>query len=281
MANIMDIDDIEFVIFDTETTGLDPSSGDRIVEIAALRFKAREKLAEFQALINPGKPVSSAAFAVNKISPDMLKDAPAPGEVIPGFLDFIQGSCLCSYNAGFDLGFLNNELKILGLPALKDVLVVDALKMAKRLMPGLERYALWFVADALGIKIQQQHRAFSDVKLTLGAFYELKDMLAAKGVTDFNKFAGLFSIDPILLENINNQKIAQIQEALNLKAQVKIEYISASSAQVTERQVAPKEIKQENGRSYLVGYCCLKRQERSFRVDNILHIELINESSKD
>jgi len=276
----MNIDDIEFVIFDTETTGLDPSLGDRIVEIAALRFKGRERLAEFQTLVNPDRPVSSAAFAVNKISADMLKDAPSPAEVIPKFLDFIQGSCLCSYNAGFDLEFLNNEFRILSIPALKDIVVVDALKMAKRLMPGLERYALWFVADVLGIKIQQKHRAFSDVELTISAFYKLKDMLATKGITDFNKFVGLFSIDPVLLESINNQKIAQIQEALNLKVQVRIEYISTSSAQVTEREVVPKEIKQENGRNYLVGYCCLKRQERSFRVDNILHIELVNENNK-
>ncbi|MDD5567934.1 MAG: exonuclease domain-containing protein [Candidatus Omnitrophica bacterium] len=276
----MNIDDIEFVIFDTETTGLDPSLGDRIVEIAALRFKGRERLAEFQTLVNPDRPVSNAAFAVNKISADMLKDAPNPAEVIPKFLDFIQGSCLCSYNAGFDLEFLNNEFRILSIPALKDIVVVDALKMAKRLMPGLERYALWFVADVLGIKIQQKHRAFSDVELTVSAFYKLKDMLATKGITDFNKFVGLFSIDPVLLESINNQKIAQIQEALNLKVQVRIEYISTSSAQVTEREVVPKEIKQENGRNYLVGYCCLKRQERSFRVDNILHIELVNENNK-
>ncbi len=271
------IDDIEFVIFDTETTGLDPSSGDRIVELAALKFKGSEKISEFQALVNPGKPVSEAAFAVNKISVQMLKEAPQPETVIPKFVDFIQGSCLCSYNAGFDLEFLNNEFKILGLPALKDILIIDALKMAKRLMPGLERYALWFVADKLGIKIQQQHRAFADVELTWAVFCKLKDMLKAKGITDFHKFIGLFSIDPVLLENINNQKIAQIQEAMNLKGQLKIEYISASNAQVTERQVVPREIKQENGRSYLIGYCCLKRQERSFRVDNILHIELVDE----
>ncbi|MDO8661685.1 MAG: exonuclease domain-containing protein [Candidatus Omnitrophota bacterium] len=274
------IDDIEFVIFDTETTGLDPSSGDRIVELAALKFKGLEKISEFQALVNPGRPVSEAAFAVNKISAEMLKDAALPEEVIPKFIDFIQGSCLCSYNAGFDLEFLNNEFKILGLPALKDILIIDALKMAKRLMPGLGRYALWFVADALGITIQQQHRAFSDVELTLAVFYKLKDMLKAKGISDFHKFVGLFSIDPVLLENINNQKIAQIQEAMNLKGQLKIEYISASSAQVTKRQVVPKEIKRENSRDYLIGYCCLKRQERSFRVDNILHIELIDENTR-
>jgi len=273
------IDDIEFVIFDTETTGLDPSSGDRIVELAALKFRGLERISEFQTLVNPGQPISEAAFAVNKISADMLKTAPQPQAAIPKFIDFIQESCLCSYNAGFDLEFLNNEFKILGLPGLKDIPIVDALKMAKRLMPGLERYALWFVADTLGIKAKQEHRAFSDVELTLAVFNKLKDMLKAKGITDFQKFIGLFSINPVLLENINNQKIAQIQEALNLKAQLKIKYISVSSAQVTERQVTPKEIKQENGRSYLIGYCCLKRQERSFRVDNILHIEMVNEGA--
>jgi DNA polymerase III epsilon subunit family exonuclease len=274
------IDEVEFVIFDTETTGLDPSSGDRIVELAALKFKGKEKISEFQALVNPGKPVSEAAFAVNKISPEMLKDALSPEVIIPKFIDFIQGSCVCSYNAGFDLEFLNNELTILNLPTLRDVLIIDALKMAKRVLPGLERYALWFVADTLGIKIKQQHRAFSDVELTLAVFDKLKDILKTKGITDFNKYLGLFSINPALLENINNQKVAQIQEALNLKAQIKIEYISVSSAQVTFREVAPKEIKRENGKDYLVGYCCLKRQERSFRVDNILHIEIVNEENR-
>lgn len=272
------IDEIEFTIFDTETTGLDPQAGDRIVELAALRFKGNERIATFGTLVNSNHPVSEAAFNVNKISVEMLQSAPTPGEVIPKFLDFVKGSCLCSYNAGFDLEFLNNELKNLDSPPLKDIQVVDILKMSKRILPGLKRYALWFVAEKLGIKIVQQHRAFSDVELTLGVFDKLRDMLRAKGVVDFNKFLGLFSIDPALLLDINNQKIAQIQEALNLKVMLRIEYLTASNAQISLRNVMPKEIKQESGRSYLVGYCCLKREERSFRVDNILHIEIINES---
>jgi len=272
------IDEIEFTVFDTETTGLDPQSGDRVIEIAALRFKGQEKIATFSSLINSGYPVSEAAFNVNKISPEMLKDAPLPQVVLPKFMDFLRGSCLCSYNAGFDLEFLNNELRIIGSPLLRDTQVVDVLKMSKRLLPGLKRYALWFVAESLGIKNTQLHRAFSDVELTLAVFYRLKDMLKAKGILDYNKFLGLFSIDPVLLININNQKIAQIQEAINLKVMLKIEYLTASNAQVTLRNVMPREIKQDGSRSYLVGYCCLKKEERSFRVDNILHIEIINES---
>jgi len=272
----MNIDEIEFVIFDTETTGLETKSGDRIVELAALRFKGAKKLAEFQSLVNSGQPISEAAFNVNKISSEMLESAPKPEVVIPKFIDFIQGSCLCSYNAGFDLEFLNNELKILGLPALSNIPVVDILKMARRLAPGLERYALGFVADKLGIKSQQQHRAFSDVQLTLDLFYKLKDMLKAKGILDFDKFLGLFSIDPVLLENYNNQKIAQIQKALNSGNKLRVEYIAVSNAQVSQREIIPYEIQQENGRSYLVGYCCLKKEKRSFRIDGILRLEIIN-----
>ena len=189
------IDEIEFTIFDTETTGLDPKSGDRIVELAAVRFIGQERLSSFQSLINSGHPVSLEAFNVNKISADMLISAPKPQEIIPRFMDFIQGSCLCSYNVGFDLDFLNNELVLLKEAKVKDIPVVDILKIARRIIPGLERYALWFVAERLGIKVKQAHRAFSDVELTLDVFYRLKEMMKTKEIVDFDKLLGLFSVD--------------------------------------------------------------------------------------
>ncbi len=270
-----DIEEVEFTIFDTETTGLEPASGDRIVEIAAVRFKGREKIATFQTLVNPRRPISEAAFAVNRITAQMLKDAPDIKEVMPKFLDFIKDSALCSYNAGFDLEFLNNELKLLGKGPLENIIVLDVLKMARRILPGLERYALWFVADKLGIKKEQEHRAFSDVELTLGVFNKLKDMLQAKGVSDFKNFSSLFAIDPHFLDNINAQKVAQIQEAIDLKVKLKIKYLSSSGAEISEREVIPKEVKYENNRSYLVGFCCLRNEERTFRIDGILHLEII------
>lgn len=269
------IDEVEFTIFDTETTGLEPESGDRIVEIAGIRFKGQEKISVFQTLTNPNRPISQAAFAVNKITQDMLKGAPAIEEVMPKFLEFIKNSCPCSYNAGFDLKFLNNELKITGQDALKGIIIVDILKMARRLLPALERYALWFVADKLGIKIKQEHRAFSDVELTLAVFNRLKEIMQSKGINDFSVFSGLFSINQDFLHNINAQKASQIQEAIGLGVKLKIKYLSNSGAEVTEREVIPKEIKQENSRSYLVGYCCLRKEERTFRIDGILHLELI------
>jgi DNA polymerase III epsilon subunit family exonuclease len=95
------IDEVEFTIFDTETTGLSPDLGDRIVEIAAVRIKGDKVMGTFESLINPGRDVSEAAFSVNHISAEMLISAPRSQEIIPRFLDFIEGSCLCAYNAGF------------------------------------------------------------------------------------------------------------------------------------------------------------------------------------
>lgn len=275
MDRNLKLNDVEFVIFDTETTGLNPYSGDRIVEIAGVRIKGGRKISSIQALINPNRPISEAAFAVNRISADMLKDAPSAREVLPAFLDFIRGSCICSYNAGFDLDFLNNELKLSGIRISEELLVVDILKMAKRLLPSQERYALWFIAEKLGIKQEQEHRAMSDVKLTLKVFRRLMKILQNKGIDDFYNFSHLFSISKDFITNLEAQKLAQIQEAIDLRARLKIRYLSASEAKVSRREILPKEIKQEKGRRYLVANCCLRNEERNFRVDGILHFEFV------
>jgi len=268
------IDEVEFTIFDTETTGLDPQDGDRIVEIAAVRFKGRKKISTFQKLVNPRREISEAAFRVNQISKEMLQDAPEMSEVLPEFLDFIKDSCLCSYNAPFDMKFLNNELQLLGKGHLEGVIVVDVLKMARKLLPGFERYALWFVAEKLGITAQQVHRAFADVEMTQDVFYRLKDILDSKGLADFSSFTHLFTINPKLLEDLQTQKISQIQEAIDLRVKLRIKYLSTAGAHFSEREVIPKEVRQENSRSYLVGYCCLRNEERTFRIDNIVHIAI-------
>jgi DNA polymerase III epsilon subunit family exonuclease len=268
------IDEIEFTIFDTETTGLEPESGDRVVEIAGIRFKGRERISTFQTFINPHRPISEAAFGVNKISSNMLIGAPETIEAIPKFLDFARDSCLCAYNAVFDLDFLNNELKLIGAASPNNA-VVDILKMAKRIMPGLERYSLRFVAAALGIKTEQAHRAFSDVELTLDVFNKLNAKLQERGVSDFANFLSLFGLNSRFSDGINTQKLAKIQEAMDLGVRLKIKYLSGLDASVSEREVIPKEIKQERNTYYLLGFCCLRNQERTFRVDGILHLEIL------
>lgn len=269
-----DFRDIDFVIFDTETTGLSPEEGDRVIEIAAVRMRNFVCSASFNTLINVPREVSPAAFAVNHISRSMLDNAPGPEDVLPAFLDFIEGSCLCSYNAGFDLRFLDSELNLSGRPGLGGMAVVDILKMARRLMPGLERYALWFVARSLGIGSAQEHRALSDVEMTLEVFRRLSVKLQEKGITELANIVELFGITPGVLEDLQQQKIIKIQEAIDLGLDLQLRYIATSNGEVTERVVSPKELRRERDMRYLVGYCHLRRDERSFRIDSILHLDI-------
>jgi DNA polymerase III subunit epsilon len=270
-----DIDDVEFTIFDTETTGLDPRYGDRIVEIAAIRVKGSRILGQFESLVNPQRPVSAPAYAVNRISDDMLADAPTIDAVLPGFLDFIKDSCLCSYNLPFDLGFLKNEIMISKTGSLDDIPLIDVLAMARRLLPSLERHALGFVAGSLGISQRQEHRALSDVDMTWQVFQKLKMTLRGRGITDFSHCLALFGLDQRALRDLTTQKLARIQEAIDTAARLTIRYMSCTDGAVSRRQVLPKEIRHDKKYSYMVGFCYLKNEDRMFRVDSILEMEVM------
>ena len=267
-------EEAEFTIYDTETTGLDPESGDRMVEIAGIRIRSGRRLGSFQSFINPGRPLSPAAFAVNKITPEMLSGAPAAADVLPKFQEFIKGSCLCSYNAGFDMGFLRKELSLnlLELPSKTDV--VDILTMARKLLPGLERYPLWAVAGKLGIKRKQEHRAMSDVEMTLEVFIRLVEVMKQKSILEYRHLIGLFGEKTRVPGGLEEEKISLIKTAINGSSPLKMKYISSANAGITERRIIPRQIKRDGRCSYLVGFCCLKNEERTFRIDNILDIKI-------
>ena len=269
------LNDVEFVIFDVETTGLDPKSGDRIIEIAAVRLKAGKEIRRFYSLINPKRPISPAAFEVNHISDDMVKQAPDSSSVLPKFLEFIKGSCLAAYNTNFDLEFINNEIQPLGLCLPTDIPTIDILIMARRLLPELGRYSLLFVAQSLGINITQTHRALLDVKLTINVFNKFVDILNKKQINDFANFLNLFGINRKINDSFNEQKITTVQKAIDLNTKLKIRYFSLSRADVSEREVSPKSIKEEKSKRFLVGFCHLRNEERSFRLDRILHMEML------
>jgi len=269
------INEVDFVIFDTETTGLDPASGDRIIEIAGVRLKGEKQIDAFHSLVNPGRPISEGAFSVNHISQDMLRDAPPPSQIIPQFLEFCREAFLASYNANFDLGFLNAEVKILGKVLPPDLCVIDILAMARRLMPNLSRYALWSVAGALGIESTQEHRALEDALLTIRVFEKLKGLLNSKRIEDMDSVLRLFSVSTDVAKRMISQRIAEIQEAINLKVKLKIRYMSRTDGEITTRLIEPLEIKEERGRFYLVGWCHLREDKRTFNLEGILHLEVV------
>lgn len=166
----------EFVVFDVETTGLSPASGDRIIEIAALKVKNLKPGERFHSMVDPQRPLSFAAFEVNGISEQMLAGAPRCCDILSDFLKFIGTATLIGHNIRFDLNFLYYELELAGIKLAREVKSVDTIYLARQMMPQLKRYPLWLVADALGIRESQKHRAMADVDITFEVFYRLIHM---------------------------------------------------------------------------------------------------------
>lgn len=124
------------VVLDTETTGLDPKQGHRIIEVAAIELDGRKVSARsFHRYINPEREIDEGAAAVHGLTLDRLQNEPKFAEIASALLEFIDGAELIIHNAPFDIGFLNAELALAGLPPLKNA-VIDTLKVAKELHPG-------------------------------------------------------------------------------------------------------------------------------------------------
>jgi DNA polymerase-3 subunit epsilon len=153
----------EFVVIDFETTGLNCNNG-KIIEIAAIKYKNREEIDTFTTLVNPGIPIPSAATRVNHITNQMVRSAPRIEESLPELLKFIGDSIIVAHNASFDLRFLKwnaNQLSVeINNP------VIDTLSISRKMFPELDNHKLGTVAQHLGIRIDNAHRALDDTRAT-------------------------------------------------------------------------------------------------------------------
>lgn len=127
------------IILDTETTGLDAKLGHRVIEIAAVEMINRRLTGNhFHQYVNPQREIDPGAQAVHGISLDFLQDKPLFRDIVHDFIEFARGAELVIHNAPFDIAFLDNELKLIGMESIKAhcPVVTDTLKMAKDLHPG-------------------------------------------------------------------------------------------------------------------------------------------------
>ena len=125
------------IVLDTETTGFDPNSGDRIVEIGAVELDGHVPTGvTFHEYINPERGMPDEAFQVHGLGDDFLRDKPKFAAVGQKFLDFIKDSKLIIHNAAFDMKFLNAELKWMGLPQIPWEQALDTLLIARKKFPG-------------------------------------------------------------------------------------------------------------------------------------------------
>jgi DNA polymerase-3 subunit epsilon len=163
------------IVFDTETTGLDPAGGDRIVEIGCVEMINRAETGRhFHAYFNPERPMPPGAEAVHGLSDIFLSDKPRFSEKAEELLDFIEDSPLVAHNASFDFGFLNFELQTCGRPAVCMSRMVDTLMLARSRHPGA-KHSLDALCMRFGVDRSRRvkHGALLDAQLLAQVYIEL------------------------------------------------------------------------------------------------------------
>lgn len=163
------------IIFDTETTGLDPKTGDRVVEIGCIEMIGRvETGRSFHAFFNPERDMPPEAERVHGLSAAFLATKPRFSEVVEDLLAFIGDAPLVAHNAGFDFGFLNNELALIGREAISTERMVDTVAIARRKHPGA-KLSLDALCTRYGIDRSHRvkHGALLDAELLAQVYVEL------------------------------------------------------------------------------------------------------------
>ena len=178
----MPLDDLTYVVFDTETTGLDPSGGDEIISIAGIRIVGgklrREEI--FDQLVDPRRSVPLESLKIHEIYPEMLRGMPVIGDVLPQFREFVEGAVLVAHNAAFDMRFLELKQEAAGVEF--DQPVIDTLLLSAVVHPNQEPHNLDAVAERFGLPIVGRHTALGDSILTAEVLIRLIPLLKAKGI---------------------------------------------------------------------------------------------------
>jgi DNA polymerase-3 subunit epsilon len=164
------------IIFDTETTGLDPRTGDRMVEIGCIEMFNRIVTGRsFHAYYNPGRPMPAEAEAVHGLSEAFLSDKPQFADRVHELLEFIADSPLIAHNAAFDFGFLDAEMRICGHPPVCRTRMIDTVALARVRHPGA-KLSLDALCSRYGIdrSHRTKHGALLDAELLAQVYVELR-----------------------------------------------------------------------------------------------------------
>lgn len=165
-----------FTIFDTETTGFSPAKGDKIIEIAAIQMQGGKILENkvFESFVNPRRSIPFEATSVNKITDNMVQDAPHIETVLPQFMDFVGDSMLVAHNAEFDIAFLAEELFMMN-PFAQPPFALCTKLLSRALYPHEKYHNLDTLTYRFALEAPKEgrHRALTDVLMLAQVFTRL------------------------------------------------------------------------------------------------------------
>ena len=226
----------KYIILDTETTGLEVLQGHRIIEIGAVLLNDRKKTEEhFHTYLNPSRLIDEEASKVHGIMNEDLEDKPDFSEIAEEFLEFVDGATLVIHNAAFDIGFLNNELKLASskYPMLEDICSIeDSLAIAKDKFPG-QRVSLDALASRFNITGYDRtfHGALLDANILADVY-----MMLTGGQSKFE-----FSANPMNTNSQNSDSRNEIS-----KDGLKLKLIKADKQDLKEHEARLLDIEERN-----------------------------------
>lgn len=260
--------DLPLTFVDVETTGLDIDDGDRVCEVALLKVQRGQEVTQWSSLVHPGRTMPPRATAINGITDQMLATAPRFEHLVPTLFPMLQDTVFIAHNAQFDVRFLRHEFSLTQRP-LPPLAVVDTLALSQAWY-RFPHNSLQAIAESFGLSNAVRHRALADVLTTWQIWQRFMAEREVNG--------------PLTLTHVmhpHDRRSASELElltttmhtALDTRQRLFLRY-KASNAEETQRTVLPLELQYERGHAYLRAYCHMRQDERHFRLDRIVELEL-------
>lgn len=242
-----------FVVFDIETTGFSKED-DRIIEIGAVKVEEGKITERFSSFVNPKRPIPFKITELTSITDDMVIEAPEIEEVLPRFLEFVGESVLVAHNASFDVGFIEENCKRLGVE--REFTSVDTVALARVLMPALSKYKLDVVAKALNISLENHHRAVDDAGATAKIFVKFIEMLHEREIYDLQGVNRFGHMNPDAIKKLPTYHVIILAKndigRVNLYTLVSKSHLNYFA----RRPRIPKSVLQQYREGLIVGSAC-------------------------
>ncbi len=265
------LEEIPLVYLDTETTGLSPRFGDRVVEIALARFRGGAMENLYTTLVKPDRAISPGAARVHGITDRDVAGAPRFRDIAHEVSRELEKAVLVAHNAPFDLGFVANEYALARLSPPAN-LALDTLTLLRRFF-RFPSNSLSAVADFLGIEREVSHRALADVLTTRAVFEHIIQELNPASLGELLHMQGgtIAWAETSLRQELPLPPA--LDEALRSRRKLFLCYVDEWGTR-TERWVSPVNVTLRNEYIYLRAYCHLRDAERSFRLDRVVEMRV-------
>lgn len=192
--------DDTYVVFDLETTGFSPDKN-KIIEIGAVKVVHGEITERFSTFVNPEVPIPYRIEELTSIRDDMVIDAPKIETILPQFMEFCGDAIMVAHNADFDMSFIIKNCERQGIE--KEFTIIDTVALARILLPQLNRFKLDTVAKALGVSLENHHRAVDDAGCTAEIFVKFVKMLHDRGMETLDQVNQMGQASPETIMKMN------------------------------------------------------------------------------